>query len=378
MISLFLTSVNVALIFNCVAARDSHGVRRPQRVLENQKATKSTTCDMLTFSNMFVFGDSLSDQGNFATLGFPLIEAGFATNGMFAVEYIAQEFNLDLQISNHLVALSTNNPELITGTNYAVVQAQARAVAGDSFNLPIQVGAFMLAHQGSAPPDALYFIFIGGNDVIDISYVDRLTNPGKTDAAVFEELDISVKSIIDEAVQPLIDAGALDIVVVDSGPTSTTPFVSLNQPEERAANVERANAYFNNELKEAIIAVEALNDMNIIHHQEISDLTANIENLGLVIDSPCVINFSGIPGSIPPIASLNGGTSVPAIFDKTCVPPEAAGFAAWDELHPTTVVHEITAEKIIDQIRAEICRTSTKAPKSLKATKSLKASKSPK
>ena len=138
-----------------------------------------------------------------------------------------------------------------------------------------------------------------------------------------------MKAIIELLVQPLIDAGARDIVVVDSAPAHTAPFVNLNQPAERAANVKQAFLFFNEELERAILVVECLNDMNIVHHQKISELDTTTAKLGLSSESPCVIGFTGIPASIPPILSLNGVFTAPppSLYDPTCVLPDAPGFA---------------------------------------------------
>jgi len=382
--SLLLASAIAPLLVYCVDAISPNVDHPPHRYLKSKKSAKKTICDP-KFSNMFVFGDSLSDQGNLVTIvENPLLKPGFATNGKFAVEYIAEEFGVDLQMSNHLLASLQSNPQLITGTNYAVAQAQA--ARAEIVDTPLQIDAFMTVHKGKAPSDALYVVFIGGNDIKNYSYDDRYLdgNLDKTDEEVFTNLRFSVKSIVELLVQPLIDAGARDIVVVDSAPIHLIPFVNLNQPPTRATAVERAFIFFNNELKEALRAVECLNNMNIVHHQEIAELFTEADKKGLQVESPCVINFAGIPGGIPPIPPLNGTLDAPYLWDPTCNLPDAPGFATWDEIHPTTAVHQIIAEGIINQIRTEICpdkrmRSSTKACRTSKSkANEVKASKSSK
>ena len=91
---------------------------------KSKKSIPTKKCNKLLldkFSSLVVFGDSLSDQGNMI----PLEEAyaiQSASNGEFAVQYIADSLGLDdLEMSNHLVAVANNDPEMITGTNYGML-----------------------------------------------------------------------------------------------------------------------------------------------------------------------------------------------------------------------------------------------------------------
>jgi len=151
-----------------VDAKISPDDRLRHRFLKHHKSTKSAKCNNLHFSNIFVFGDSLSDQGNFASV-VDVYPPGFASNGKFAVEYVAESFGLGLEMSNHLISLGMKDPQLITGNNYAV--ASGRAAVGHLFNTPTQVGAFMLKHKNSAPSDALYIVMIGGNDLVSSALI---------------------------------------------------------------------------------------------------------------------------------------------------------------------------------------------------------------
>jgi len=359
MISFLLISVVTPFLLGLTNASSLHDDHGPQRFLKSTKSANTSKCDKSQFSNMFVFGDSLSDRGNIASL--PVgIPAGFFTNGKFAVEYIADELGIDLQMSNHLVALSTGNFDVVTGNNYAVGGARAIAKPDRFTDAPVQMQVFMAVQDGKVPSDALYLVMVGGNDVLERSYDDRYrtdkgaTNPDKTDEEVFTEMTQIVKAIIDTLVQPLIDAGARDIVVANTPPVHMTSYATLNQPADRAANVEQAARFFNEELERAIHEVECLNDMNIVHYQQLTEIYTLSAKLGLQSDSPCTIGFFGIPASIPPISILNNAPP-PSVWDTTCVLPDAPGFASWDELHPTTAVHKLVAEQILDQIGAEIC-----------------------
>jgi outer membrane lipase/esterase len=116
----------------------------------------------------YVFGDSLSDNGNLAAFlrtpfpNPPSFHDSF-TNGPVAVDVLAQSLGLPLNPSLWLTG--TTGP----GTNYAVAGATSVSPPPSPTTPPInlldQVGAFS-AHVGNvADPSALYVVMIGGNDV---------------------------------------------------------------------------------------------------------------------------------------------------------------------------------------------------------------------
>ena len=51
-------------------------------------------------------------------------------------------------------------------TKIAVVGA--RMLPGLFYSIPDQVNAFLWKHNGEVPPDALYFISGGGNDIVSL------------------------------------------------------------------------------------------------------------------------------------------------------------------------------------------------------------------
>lgn len=136
----------------------------------------SGTAGATTFSNLYVFGDSLADSGNNALmfdayfggvrtatpLASPLVPAfPYATdrysNGPVWTEYLANSLGL--------AAL----PSLAEGTNFAFGGARTGPV-GSSFpySLTDQVGMFLYTTNNSAPSDALYIVEGGGNDARDV------------------------------------------------------------------------------------------------------------------------------------------------------------------------------------------------------------------
>ncbi len=118
-----------------------------------------------TFSRVYVFGDSLSDTGNLGTVvgGLPFpFDMNRISNGPVAVDVLADRLNLPITASLHVIWENA-------GSNYAV--AGANAVGDNAEDLSNQILGFQNNHlqidQGVvvAPSDALYVMFIGGNDV---------------------------------------------------------------------------------------------------------------------------------------------------------------------------------------------------------------------
>ncbi len=112
-----------------------------------------------SFSNMFIFGDSMSDTGNLASVvgDFPPVYYNNrVSNGPVAVEVLGEKLGLSTDASLHLISQNA-------GTNYAV--ASAKSGESGPFDLDTQINAFLMANEFSAPEDALYVLFIGGNDV---------------------------------------------------------------------------------------------------------------------------------------------------------------------------------------------------------------------
>ena len=126
------------------------------------------------FSALFVFGDSLSDTGNsHADTGrtahppfAPIPDDSYGigghhySNGKTWIENLAEQMGL---INGAKPAL--RNPAF---GNYAYGGARAREYLEDSKpDFPAQVESFLVAHNYQAPPDALYVIQFGGNDLRD-------------------------------------------------------------------------------------------------------------------------------------------------------------------------------------------------------------------
>ena len=182
-------------------------------------AMVSTTAQAGPYTAEYVFGDSLSDNGNLAEAFYrqnfpnpPSYHDSF-TNGPVAAEVLASRLGLSLTPSLFLTGFKDifglfGGLSYVPGTNYAV--AGATAAAAPVFggipraNLPQQVAAYSAFKSSIADPNALFFVLSGGNDVRQAA-LNHLGTAGIT-SGVNNEL---------AAIQLLIGEGARNIMVVN-------------------------------------------------------------------------------------------------------------------------------------------------------------------
>ncbi len=206
----------------------------------------STGAQAGPYTAEYVFGDSLSDNGNLAeAVGFnfpnpPSYHDSFS-NGPVAAEVLAGRLGLTLTPSLFVTGFKDVNnlfggPSYVPGTNYAVAGATSAAtpafggVAGA--NLPQQVAAFSAFKGGVADPNALYFVLSGGNDVRQAA-LNNLGVAGIT-AGVSNELG---------AIQFLINAGARNLLIVNVPNVGVIPEFTQDNISVAAAATSLSQAY---------------------------------------------------------------------------------------------------------------------------------------
>ena len=163
-----------------------------------------------SFSQVFVFGDSLSDTGNLASISndFPFpYYMNRVSNGPVAVETLAAKLGLSVDASLHLLSLNE-------GSNYAV--ARGNAYGDEIFDLGTQLYGFYANHGFVAPADALYVLFIGGNDVRDAALLEP-------DLAVAQSLVKAAAMEVRHAIESLTQAGARSFLLVNAPNISVIP-----------------------------------------------------------------------------------------------------------------------------------------------------------
>ena len=290
-----------------------------------------------SFSNLYFFGDSLSDTGNLfaASGGFPggpypqspSYFDGRFSNGPVWAEYFAGALGL----SNDAKAA------LLGGNNFAVggdTVLPSPILRPDSTTLPIQLGLYLGATGGIADENALYVIMGGSNDVADI-----LATPGLSQADISSQL-FNVIGALGQMVADLYAAGAKHILLANIPDLSDTPLVQLNPGLAPFA--------------------PGISDLSLLFAMGIDIIDQNAAFApGLDLD---VLDLFGLGKAAK--AGLGGFTNItdPCIDNNfapslngtnNCGPLgsyDAAGHLYWDVEHPTTAAHRLIADAALNAV----------------------------
>lgn len=214
--------------------------------------------------NIVVFGDSLSDQGNFFNIlnqefsylkevrmfSPPASHNGRAfTNGLLPVEYLANYYKI------HLKPSFVNKPDdrristlkkTLTGQNYAVFNT---AITSDyigilhspfnKFSLEYQISNYKKYGNKKHIEDTLFFIWTGGNDVLNLVADDLHTQEEK------DKMISQLAFIVNQSVKRLHTLGGRKFIVVG------LPNVGLT-PKFYGTKMQKTASYFSEKLEDAI------------------------------------------------------------------------------------------------------------------------------
>ena len=274
--------------------------------------------------SLVVFGDSLSDIGNLASVPGqgpfppPFYLGSRVSNGPVAVEVAAALAGDDLQPSLHLIGANG-------GLNFAV--AGARAGGTSALDLPTQVGAFLLPRGGVAPGDKTYIVFIGGNDVRDARDADGRES---------YEIVRNAVGALEQQLNTLVAAGARALMVVTSPDIGIIP-ETLENATDRAGRRAKYRAswltyVFNRRLERAVNRIEKASGVDMV----LLDLNNIFDN---IIDDAAARDISN--------------TNEACVDTRTFEFNEACGFGTnfdqfvfFDQIHPTAKTHAIAGRVI--------------------------------
>ena len=186
------------------------------------------------FSNAYIFGDSLSDGGQYTG-------RRYTTNpGLTAAEYVTGNFGLTTTVSSK------------GGTNYAQSGALINSPQGDVppgfADLSVMAQVNQLIAKGRLDPNALYQIEGGGNDILVnfLKFANGQISQAQLQAAVAQAaVDLAIAS------GKLQAAGARYIIVQAIPDAGKAPEVTTFGPAAAAAATQ-LSALFNTTLNQAI------------------------------------------------------------------------------------------------------------------------------
>jgi len=282
------------------------------------------------FSAVYAFGDSLSDAGNIS-LGStrtvpvsPPYQGGVFSNGATWVQDLSQEFGLP-----------PVKASLAGGTDYAYGGAYTGAMPGHAaspVDLPSQLGQFV-ATVPQPSSDALYTVWIGSNDMLDVANNTTLTADQRNAAvqqAVGNEMSV---------INGLVAHGAEHMLVLNLPNLGSVP----NETQRGPVVADQASAvaqYYN-----ALLAVQ-LQDLVASSGVDLQ-LVDTYGFMDTAMSSPAAY---GYVNTTDPVwtGNLTDGSS----GTLNAIGEAQNSFMFFDNLHPTAHTHDLLATSIADQVRA--------------------------
>ena len=282
-----------------------------------------------TFSKVYIFGDSLSDTGNLGSVigGLPLpYFNNRVSNGPVAVETLATKLGYTAEASLHLLGLNA-------GTNYAV--ASARASGTENLDLKVQILGFQANHANIAPADALYVIFIGGNDVLDATHTPDIT-------AAKAIVQLAVDEVA-SAINTLSLIGARSFLLINAPDVSKLPETRLiatatNNPD-LIKRAKKLSLLFKNKLHKTLEEIKEQSEVNITEFnlfKFFNKVIKKASKLGFTNSTDAC--FSSILQDFHP--DCNYGLN-------------ADEFIFFDEIHPTARVHAMAGEAFYKALNSD-------------------------
>ncbi len=305
--------------------------------------------------SMVVFGDSLSDPGNFYQLfgdkemrpfepenipDAPYVRGGFRfSNGATWIEQLTRR--LHIRPSG---APAARAPTVFT--NYAVGRSRARNTLLDGVfsdeTLTSQVDRFLQDFSGSIPTDATYTLWIGSNDVSDALGAFLLG-----DAVTGEAIITAAVTNTATELGRLYLAGARNFLVVSVPDFSITPRVRLLARESCAALPEPAQPACEQQIRSEVSMVSGA--YNWALNQALAalppDPTLSVRTLDF---SPLLHDVLANPQAYG-LQNVTGACTVPeTLRGAVCRKPHTYLF--WDGQHPTRAGHRILAQYARQQL----------------------------
>jgi thermolabile hemolysin len=264
-----------------------------------------------SFSDLIVFGDSLSDVGNVAQASFDIFPGPYYDNDRFTNGPVWVE-SLSVQLG-----LGTLERSTAGGDDFAYGGAKTTGTGGlEGFfirDLDEQVTQFL--DSRAVDPAALFVVFAGSNDFIQ----------GQTDVNF-------PASRITTDINRLAAAGARDFLVPNLPLLGLTP--RFNVSPATAAVYNQRTADFNAALDASLAALEIANADLILHRLDIAALFTE------AIAMPQQFGLANVTDPAAP--GLAPGDSS---YDTGQIAPNANAYLFWDDLHPTATIHAILADR---------------------------------
>lgn len=295
-----------------------------------------------SYSEIVVFGDSLSDPGNVFVLSGENSVRPFNTSGIPDAPYARGGHHFSNgetwveQLSKELKLKGGTGPALRSPafTNYAFGGARARATG--VMDLTTQVGYFLSTQPDSLPADTLFSIYVGGNDVRDalVAYLQTLQATGDMSQA-----EDAANLVIGEAVAAIFqnmtllttDAGAGHFLVPNAPNVGVAPSVTA-LGSDAAALATALSAGFNAALNSALDTLQAVFSVEIVR----------VDIFGLIT------NVVAAPGDYGLQNATDSCITPDVRKGAFCTKPD--DYLFWDGIHPTRAGHALLANSAAEAL----------------------------
>lgn len=260
-----------------------------------------STTSALAYSQVVAFGDSLSDNGPADGWGF-----GVASNGPVWVDYLAQDLGIGLLDMAYGGARSYGHPASSDGTS----------PTGYEFGFTWQVDQYLTNY--TVDPDALYTVWIGGNDLLS-------TLPPESNSPFPTTLNAVVN--IGYAIAALYEAGARDVVLMNMPNLGATPLMNGTIYDMAAEGEALANGF-----NSSLAITQAL-------------LEYFVPDLNLY-----AIDIFGLMNAFIAGDLFDNTTTMFETDLYYGIADEDMRYLFWDAIHPTTYAHGLIADAVYAQV----------------------------
>jgi phospholipase/lecithinase/hemolysin len=264
------------------------------------------------FSQLVIFGDSLSDVGNIAQ----------ATGGIYPGQYYWNNRFSNGPVYAEALASGLGLPMVRStagGDNFAYGGAKTSGTGGLEGlfirDIDEQVDQYLAAR--TTDPNSLFVVFAGSNDLVG----------GQTNVS------IPVNNLAED-IGRLIADGARNFLVPNLPLLGYTP--RYNGSPTTLATYNTRTEQFNAALSTMLDGLEANNPALALHRFD----TAALFNQALT--NPAAFGFTNVTQSAAP--GLQPGASS---YNTNQIAPNPNEYVFWDDLHPTAAVHAILAEHML-------------------------------
>ena len=263
----------------------------------------STANAALSYSNLVVFGDSLSDTGNVTALTGFIPQAPYSSgrfsNGDVYTDVLADGLGLS----------SLNS--LGGGSNYAFGGARIVPNGPGVPSLDEQANQYLTSVGGIADEQALFVVFGGGNDLLNSN--------------TMAEAEMAANTLV-TIVDDLITAGAVNILVPN------LPDLGMTPSRLGDADITNRTVHFNHTLSSGLSTLSGAMIMELDVFAILSGIGADPAAFGLV--NTTEVCFEGSLG-------VGGAGAV-------CSNPDEYLF--WDGIHPTAAGHQLMGAVALETV----------------------------